>query len=430
MLARALPRVYEGWIVVGSTAFIVTMIGASFFYGFGTIFNPLRAEFGWSATATSFAFALRQETSGIASPFIGMAIDRLGSRKVLLFGLALVSVGVVAMSFMATLWQFYAVMGLIAVGTSASGGQGGLVAIATWFEERRARAMSVMTVGGGVAGLLVVGVAALVEALGWRGALRALAFMIVVVGGLAALNVRSRPADHPQPLDGIARPSRSGVAPRRYEDWGVPISRAIRSRAYLIFTYSILANGFATTALIVLQIPFFESLGVSKTLAGTSVAVFTVTSIVGRLGAGFLADRFPKRYVLAASVGMVGAGIPLLALTHSFWPAMAVMMLVAPGFGGAIPVRPAMLADYFGTRYFGTLNGISALITTFGGFGSPILMGWLVDTYDSYTVGWVICGVIGLTAVPASLLARPPRALIEEFSRPSERRVEEAAPGN
>ena len=81
----------------------------------------------------------------------------------------------------------------IAVGTSASGGQVGLVAIATWFETRRARAMSIMTVGGGVAGTLVVGVAALVEALGWRGALRALAGLIVVLGGLAALNVRSRP---------------------------------------------------------------------------------------------------------------------------------------------------------------------------------------------------------------------------------------------
>ena len=427
MLARLFPRVYEGWIVVGAAAFIVTMIGSSFFYGFGTIFNPLRAEFGWSATATSLAFALRQETSGIASPFIGMAIDRLGSRRVLLFGLALVSAGVVAMSFMATLWQFYLVMGVIAVGTSASGGQVGLVAIATWFEERRARAMSVMTVGGGIAGLLVVGVAALVESLGWRGALRTLALMILVVGGLAALNVRSRPAGHPQPIDGIpqrSRPDRSAT----YQDWGVPIAQAIRSRAYLVFTYSILANGFATTALIVLQIPFFESLGVSKTLAGTSVAAFTLTSIVGRLGAGFLADRFPKRYVLAASVGMVGAGMPLLALTHSFWPAMAVMILIAPGFGGAIPVRPAMLADYFGTRYFGTLNGISALITTFGGFGSPILVGWLVDTTDSYRLGWIICGVIGLTAVPASLLARPPLALIERY-RAWPPQIEDAAAG-
>ncbi len=205
----------------------------------------------------------------------------------------------------------------------------------------------------------------------------------------------------------------------QFEDWGVPVSRAIRSRAYMIFTYSILANGFATTALIVLQIPFFESLGVGKTLAGTTVGAFTLTSILGRLGAGVLADRFDKRYVLAASVGSVGLGMPLLALTHSFWPALAVMILLAPGFGGAIPVRPAMLADYFGTRYFGTLNGITALITTFGGFGSPILVGWLVDVTGSYDIGWVVCGLIGLTALPAALMAHPPHELIARYRRPT-----------
>jgi MFS family permease len=199
----------------------------------------------------------------------------------------------------------------------------------------------------------------------------------------------------------------------------------------VVFTYSLLANGFATTALIVLQIPFFESLGVSKTLAGTSVAAFTLTSIIGRLGAGFLADRFPKRYVLAVSVGMVGAGMPLLALTHSFWPALAVMILVSPGFGGSIPVRPAMLADYFGTRYFGTLNGITALVTTLGGFGSPILVGWLVDTTGSYGMGWIICGLIGLTALPASLMALPPQRLIDEYQRQrGGAQLDEAAAGS
>lgn len=411
-----MPRVYEGWIVVGSTAVVVTMIGASFFYGFGTIFNPLREEFGWSAAATSFAFSLRQETSGIASPFIGMAIDRWGSRIVLFIGLAVVVLGVLAMSFMQSLWQFYVVMGVIAVGTSAAGGQVGLVAIATWFETRRARAMSIMTVGGGIAGTLVVGVAALVEALGWRGALRALAGLIVVFGGLAALNVRSRPLGHPQPMDGIA--TRPGEAPRYFEDWGVPVREAVRSWTYIVFTYALFANGFATTALIVLQIPFFESLGVSKTLAGSSVAVFTLTSILGRLGAGVLADRMDKRVVMAVCVGSVGIGMPLLTFTHTYWSALAVMMLLAPGFGGAIPVRPAMLADYFGTRYFGTLNGITALITTFGGFGSPILVGWLVDRTGSYDIGWIVCGVIGLTALPAALLARAPRELIETYRRP------------
>ena len=46
MVRRLLPNVYEGWIVTGSFAFIIVLIGATFFWGFGTIFTPVVDEFG------------------------------------------------------------------------------------------------------------------------------------------------------------------------------------------------------------------------------------------------------------------------------------------------------------------------------------------------------------------------------------------------
>ncbi|MQC18704.1 MAG: MFS transporter, partial [Chloroflexi bacterium] len=67
MLRRLFPNVYEGWLVVGASAFIVLLIGASFFYGFGTIFNEVIDEFGWSVAATSIAFSLRSEVGGLAA---------------------------------------------------------------------------------------------------------------------------------------------------------------------------------------------------------------------------------------------------------------------------------------------------------------------------------------------------------------------------
>ena len=417
MVRRLLPNVYEGWIVVGASAFIVTMIGAAFFYGFGTIFNPLRAEFGWSNAATALAFSLRQETSGIAAPLIGMTIDRVGPRRVLLFGIVTVSAGVLGMSYMQNLFQFYVAMVVIAIGTSSAGGQVGLVAIASWFEVRRARAMSFMTLGGGIAGIFVVFVAMLVEALGWRGALRAMAAIMVIAGSLGAMNVRARPARHPQPMDGISRADYAS-GDDDLPDWGVPVRRAVRSRAFLFIGIALVANGFATTSLIVHQIPFLESIGVSTGLAGASVAVFTTASIVGRLGAGFLADKYDKRLVLAGSLALATAGLPLLAVADSFWVAILALLIIAPGFGGAIPTRPALLADYFGTRYFGALNGTVMLLTTLGSFGGPLLVGALVDRYGDYTAAWLLCAVLGLAAVPAALAARPPDELTEEFRRP------------
>ncbi len=46
-------------------------------------------------------------------------------------------------------------------------------------------------------------------------------------------------------------------------------------------------------------------------------------------------------------------------------------VLIAPGFCGTIPVRPALLTNYFGTRYFGTVNGAMIFVQTLGAFFGP-----------------------------------------------------------
>ncbi|HET7738850.1 MAG TPA: MFS transporter, partial [Tepidiformaceae bacterium] len=119
MLRNRFPNVYEGWLVVGAVALIVTMIGAAFFYGFGLIFTPVREEFGWSNAAVAFAFSLRTEAGGLAAPLVGVGVDRFGPRRVLIGGIGLMALGVVMMSFMENLWQFYLAMIVIALGTSS-----------------------------------------------------------------------------------------------------------------------------------------------------------------------------------------------------------------------------------------------------------------------------------------------------------------------
>src|SRR5262245_33222656 len=176
-------------------------------------------------------------------------------------------------------------MFVIALGVSACGGPVGMVAAATWFDRRRAQAISYITVGGGIAGLGVPVVAWLVETLGWRQSLQVLSVVIVVVGLFVTANVRSRPGDHHQPMDG-ARLDPGGVLGAARAMWGVPTSLVLRNRAFLLLAMGQAAVAFGTTALIVHIIPYLESQGVSKAAAATVVSIYTLVSLVGRLGLG------------------------------------------------------------------------------------------------------------------------------------------------
>ena len=417
MLARLFPDVYEGWIVVGAATTVLFFLSASIFWGLGPMFNPIVDEFDWSVAQTSFAFAVRSEVNGVAAPFVGAMIDRIGSRRMMLVGIVIASTGLFMMSFMQNLWQFYGVMLLIAVGSSTSGGQVTMVSTVSWFERKRARALALATAGGTMGGVFVLVAALLVESLGWRGALRVMALLLLVGGLLAGSNVRTRPLRHAQPLDGIPRTGRAGDGDDD-DRWGVPLSAALRSPAFWLLSLAQFAMFFAITAIVVHHIPFMESeLGVSKTAAAIGSAVFALASLVGRIIAGTAGDRFDKRVVLALIVLLAAVAMPTFALVQNLWQASFVLMMIAIGVGGANPIRTALLADYFGTRSFGAINGVSMFIGTFGAFLGPWLLGVSVDETGGYTLGFVATGAIALLAIPAVLWARPPTDLMRQHRR-------------
>ena len=220
---------------------------------------------------------------------------------------------------------------------------------------------------------------------------------------------------------GVCRPIHDGL-PAADDDadssavgveWGVPLREAWRTRGFLLTSLGQGATFFASTAVIVHQIPYLESIGVAPAAAAASVAAFTLGSIGGRVGFALLADRYEKRVLLAIGGAIVVAGMPVLATADGFWQAAVAVGIVGFGVGGTLPTRPALLADYFGTRHFGAILGLGMTLLTLGAVISPWAVGWLVDRTGEYTLGWVLCGVVATFAIPLMLLATPPSALTE-----------------
>lgn len=407
-LVSARTGIFFGWWVVFVSAFVVLLTAGTFYYGFGTLFGPLVKEFGWSHASISLAFSLRTEVGGVAAPVVGLLVDRVGPRRLMTGGVITVAVGFVLLSRVQTLGAFYVAVLIIAVGMSASGGTVGYVAIAHWFRRRRGMAMGLLTVGGGVSGIMVVVLAMLISVTGWRDTLLILGLTQMVICVPLALSIRNRPEDLGLKPDGISEPHQEPSLPSESDSAqaseGLTVREALRSRSFWRFGISIALFNLGTTAIVVHQIPFFTSgIGLSEGAAAASVTAFTLMSIIGRFSGGYFADFVDKRFILAGTYTLTGISILLFASIYEIWQIFIVLPLFAVGFGGTIPVRAAFQAEHFGLRAYGAIQGLLLTMGTLGGVAGPVLVGWIFDQTESYHLAFALVSAGALLGAPLML---------------------------
>ena len=397
MLKKLFPNVYEGWIVVIASSFIMMLSGSTFFYGLSAIFTSLLIDFNWSVASLSLAFSLRTEVQGLTGPIIGLSIDRIGPKFTIVMGILIAGIALFCLSKITNLVQFYIVMLISALGIGAAGGQVGMAAVVTWFSKKRSRALAIMSVGGGISGALVFIVAWLVEFYGWRTAVQILSVYYLIVGLFFAINIRSRPDDHHQPIDGVTLESEDNI-PHVAE--GMGLRQALRTKSLWAISTSTSLCLFAGVPVILLTIPFLESLEYPKTTASIGMIAFTISTVLGRLGSGYLGDKYGNKLILVFGYTLVSIGTGLLFFAQDIYSTMFFLLIIGPGFGATIPLRASLVAEYFGTINFGTINGFVVFISTLGAVFGPWIVGMIVDSSGSYSLGWLISGIVALFAVP------------------------------
>src|SRR3989304_1142884 len=89
---------FFGWWVVFVSAAILFLSGGPFYYGFGTLIDPLTKEFGWSRASIALAFSLRTEVGGLEATLIGVLVDRVGPRRLMVIGVVIVALGFLLLS--------------------------------------------------------------------------------------------------------------------------------------------------------------------------------------------------------------------------------------------------------------------------------------------------------------------------------------------
>jgi MFS family permease len=262
------------------------------------------------------------------------------------------------------------------------------------FKLTRGRAMGIAYVGIGVGFFFVPQISKfLTEWVGWRDALKILAVIVVAVAMPLALLLKEGNA----PAPAAAKPG--GPAP-------APLSSVLKSGTfYLLALGSMASIGAVGGTNQHLKLLLTKNLMWSQSDAFNLLSVVAASSLVGRLGSGWLADRIgPKRVMLIIYL-LVACATSILVFNPTGSGLYVFAVVFGLGLGGEYLIIPLMAAELFGTQILGRVMGIVLAADGIAEATFPILAGHLRDTTGSYTMSWqVLTGLAAAGAVCIMLL--------------------------
>lgn len=391
------PKFRNPWFVVGGAiAGLMVSNGPVLTFTFGIFLKPLTADMGWNRAETAFALSIGGISASLLVPVLGRMMDRWGIRRVALPGLvifcgSLAAVGLSPRSFLVftLLFTFAETAGAIQTPIAYA------KAISAWFDRRRGLALGIAMSGIGLGGFLMPQFAELlILHLGWRAAYAALGAVSLAVSFPAvALFVRE-----PEQGEGEVRALRRAI-----ELPGLSPREALTGTLFWRLGVAFFLVAVALAGTVGHAVPLLTDRGLSPAVAAATLGVFGLSTMCGRLLAGYLVDRIFAPYVAAAFFFAPIAGFVLLAVGSGPLPALGVA-LMGLGQGTEIDLIAFLVSRYFGQRSFGQLYGWLFMMFLLGATIGRFLGGVVYDLAHSYTP--FLVGNAGALVIAVALIIR------------------------
>jgi MFS family permease len=369
----------QGWKVL-LAGFLGTMCGASPlpFNVLGFLFEPLNAEFGWTRTQVSIGITVFGITAALLAPVFGGLADRFGVRKVGLWSLIAFVVSFAALALTpASLPGFYFLwflVGLVGIGSTPVTWSR---AISMWFVANRGLALGIMLIGTSAAAFVVPRLAVwATETHGWRAIFPTVALLPLLIALPACLAFFREPRADERP-QAITKDDGS-VA-------GMSFAHAIRTRQFWLLWASIFIIALAYGGAHSHMPSIVKDHGLKASEAAGVMGVVGTGLLVGRVGVGFLLDRFWGPAVAFPVLCLPARACYLLLGTSSQGMSIALAAFLLGFAAGAESDLIAFLAArYFGMAQFGRIYGMLYMPFGLMSAASPALYGTVRDGWGSY----------------------------------------------
>jgi MFS family permease len=400
---RPLGSLYYGWTLIGTLSLTELVSWGVLYYAFTVFITPMHRDLGWSRGALTGAFSLALLVQGISGLAAGRWLDARGPRLLMTCGSCAAVVLVLCWSAVGSLWLFYLTWAAIGVVLAAVLYDPAFWVVATWFSRYRSRALTLLTFVAGFASVIFIPLAqVLVARQGWRAALVTLALILAATTILPhALLLRRRPEDAGLVPDGTPAMSIAG-APR---ESGVRPRAALRSAAFWWLTAAFVLHAVGSITVFVHLVPFLTDRGDGAGFAAGAASLVGIMALPGRLLFTPLGERVSRALLTTLLFLLQALGLAVLVAFPGRTGVVAFVVLFGMGYGAVTPARAALVADYYGRAYYGSIAAALGLFVVGGRAIAPVAVGIVRDRTGQYATAFWVMAALSLAAAAAVYVA-------------------------
>ncbi|MDO8701099.1 MAG: MFS transporter [Undibacterium sp.] len=378
--------------VLIASGFILTMaMGVR--HGFGFWMQPISQAHGWTRETYSLALAVQNLMWGAFGPFAGMAVDKLGTARVIVIGAFLYAAGLLWMALIDQPTLFVVGSGILigaALACTAFGAVSGIIG-RTAPEAKRSWAFGMSSAASSFGQFVMMPVEQqMISHTGWQNAFYMLAALLLLVMLPMAWKLREPELSH------ATGPQQSIME---------AIREAFAYRPFLLLIAGYFVCGFQVVFIAVHMPAYLKDKNImDPNVAVVALALIGLFNIFGSYYAGKLGGMYPKRYLLSSiylSRTIVIALFLLAPLSsysvYVFSAAMGLFWL------STVPLTNGVIAGIFGIKYLSMLSGFVFFSHQVGSFLGVWLGGYIFTKTGNYNSVWMITLALGVFATLINL---------------------------
>lgn len=365
------------------------------FYAFPVLAGQISSTTGWTLPVVNGAFSTGLVCSALTGLVVGRILDRSGPRAVMTAGSFLAVPALCLVALAANLPMFFA-------GWVLTGAAMGMVlyppafaAVTRWWSVGRTRALTILTIVGGLASTVFAPLTAVISAgVGWRSTYLILAlvlFVVTVPAHFFGLRRSWEPHRSHPGLPEVAHGQPDEIA---------------RSVPFLALVAAVSLAALASFAAVVNLVPLLTERGISTALAATALGIGGVGQVLGRLGYS-LFERLPLR--LRTALVLLGTTLTtaLLGLTETLTAALLIALAAGVARGIFTLLHATAVPDRWGPAHYGRLTALVASPITLATALGPWAGAGLAALLGSYSRAFLVLAAINAVAILLAFYSVP-----------------------